>query len=113
MDAQKLIQMQLLARDAGLMIYSFHDSSKGRFLNLPAEDFGTPRFKAAVEDAEKEGFKMIAAIALMKRASPDGHALIEYEAMPGASEKDVESARDIWSDSLIRAGVLKPDLTVN
>jgi hypothetical protein len=95
------------------MIYAFHDSATGRFLNLPADDFGTPRFKAAVEEAMKAGFKMIAAIALMKRASPDGHALIEYEAMPGASEIDVEAARDIWRDSLIGEGILKPDLTVN
>jgi hypothetical protein len=61
----------------------------------------------------KAGFKIIAAIALMKKTAPDGHASIEYAAMPGAPESDVESALAIWRDSLIETGTLKPDLPVN
>jgi len=113
MDAQTLIRLQLLAREAGLMVYSFHNPSTGGFVNFPAEDFGGEQFKASVEGAEGHGFKMIAVIALMKRTAPDGHALIEFEAMPGASENDVEAARELWRDSLIRDGIIKPDLIEN
>lgn len=109
LDNKTKLKLQLLVREAGLMVYAFHNASTGGFLNLPAEDFGAPQFKAAVEGAEKQGFKMIAVIALMSRTSPDGHALIEYEPMPGASERDVESARNLWRDSLIRDGIVRPE----
>jgi hypothetical protein len=101
---EKNIQMGLLAEPAGLMAYAFHNTATGGFILFPAEDYGTPKFKAAVEDAARRGFKMLAVLALLNRATP----LIQYELIPGAPEKAAEAAKVIWRDQLIGEGLLKP-----
>lgn len=111
MDQQTQVRMQLLAKDAELAVVAFCHAESNRFLLLPLEDYGTPKFTGAVEESIKAGFVMLALIAV--RSTSDGLPLIEDEAMPGASEENVQKARQLFCDGLMREGVLKPDSSVN
>lgn len=110
-DPQTQMRMQLLARDAERAVVAFCHVASGRFLLLPLEDYGTPKFTGAVEESMKAGFVMVALIGL--RATADGKPLIEDEPMPGASAENVQKARHLFRDDLLRDGTLKPDSTVN
>jgi hypothetical protein len=111
MDRQAQVRMQLLAKDAELAVVAFCHAESGRFLLLPLEDYGSPKFTGAVEESMRAGFVMLALIAL--RSTPDGLPLIEDEPMPGASDENVQKARQLFRDGLLQKGFLKPDSRVN
>lgn len=111
MDRQTQVRMQLLAKDAGRAVVAFCHAESSRFLLLPLEDYGKPEFTGAVEESMRAGFVMLALIAL--RATSDGQPLIEDEPIPGASDENVQKARALFRDTLLRDGVLKLDGFVN
>ena len=113
-DTKTSLRMQLLVRDAGRAVYACHNKTTGGFVLLPFEDAGSPQFDAFVKDANNHGFAMVAVIALMKHATPDGLPLIECELMPGVSEEIAQEAKQFFRAKLIREGILKPgDSTIN
>lgn len=111
MASQAQLRMQLLAKDAELATVAFCHARSNRFLLLPLEDYGSPDFTAAVTQAMKEGFVMLALIAL--RSTAEGQPRIEDEAMPGASDENVQKARQLFRDQLLRSGILRPDALLN
>jgi hypothetical protein len=111
MDRQVQVRMQLLAKDAELAVVAFCQSARKEFLLLPLEDYGTAKFTAAVEESMKQGFVMVALIAL--RSATDGLPLIEDEPMPGASDENVLMARQVFCDNLMQNGIIKQDSPVN
>jgi hypothetical protein len=108
-DTKTSLILQLLMRDAALAEYVFFNSQTDGFWRLPVEDAKTARGKEAWQAAMKNGFHMIAVIAVMKDPTPDGKPRIEEALMPGATEADVQRAKVLFIDGLIRKGILKPN----
>jgi hypothetical protein len=109
MDPQTLIRMSLLVRDADLASYAFYRTATDDVMLVPA---GMPQLNAEVESQMKNGFVLIGVVVLSKRTSPDGHALIEYEELPGM-DAGMQKARTIFQDQLAEQGIIKPAGPVN
>jgi hypothetical protein len=111
--AQLLTQQARKSREAfgqGALVVAFVDKAANRYLLLPVEDHGTPRFEGAVRESAARGFQFLGALALY--ATDDGQPLIGDEAGDGADHKHIEAARQLFMDDLISKGELRPDTPV-
>jgi hypothetical protein len=109
-DTQMMLRIQMLERDSRIMAWAYYDEPTDSFLLLPEADYGSPAFDAARKNAVQKGAKLVAVVAWMNEAGPDGDALFEYEVMPGASEEIAQRAKDVFREKVIEAGIQSGEL---
>ena len=107
LDNKMMLKLQLLIREADLAAYAYYRESTDEIMLVPA---GMPELNDEVAEHMRQGFRMVAAVALMNRETPDGHSLVEFEAAAsGVSEEILRKAKAAFCDQLVERGIIKPE----
>lgn len=106
MDTRSLLAMQALMLDADDACYAFYRQSTDEIMLVPA---GEPELDAEIRSRMEQGFRMVAAVALLKRDTPDGHARIQFaEASADVPDETLQKAKSAYRDTLLERGILRP-----
>lgn len=100
--------MGMLLAQAAIAAYAFYKPDADEILLAPAN---APRLDPQLKVHLRHGFALAGVVAMLRKQSAEGRALIQCELWPHVAEDTAGQIRATFKDSLVESGVMHPSRT--